>query len=174
MELTPSELTILGLVIEHPQHGYDLEQVIQSRGIRQWTDIGFSSIYYILTKLERRGLTRAPDQPAGTKSRRSFHATPQGRAAAATAALALIEEPKPVQHPILAGLANLSLLSDEEYAAAIRSRLALIDARLEAIRSAQQAQEPLPLPAREAFSYSLSLLDAERSWLATRIQEGAR
>lgn len=170
MELTPSELTILGLVIEHPQHGYDLEQVIERRGIRQWTDIGFSSIYYILTKLERRGLIRAPDQPAGTKSRRSFHATLEGRAAAAAAALALIEEPKPVQHPILAGLANLPLLSQEEYTAAIRSRLALIDARLEAIRSAQQAQEPLPLPARELFSYSLSLLDAERSWLATRIQ----
>ena len=173
MKLTTSELIILGLVIEHPQHGYDLELVIDRRGIRQWTDIGFSSIYYLLTKLEKRGLIRAPEQPAGTKSRRIFHATPEGRAAARRTALAVIEEPKPVQHPILAGLANLPLLSDEEYAAAIRSRLAEIDARLEAIQRARQEQEPLPLPAREVFSYSVSLLAAERSWLATRTQKVA-
>nr|MBA3799931.1 PadR family transcriptional regulator [Geodermatophilaceae bacterium] len=46
MDLTPSELTVLGLIVERPRHGYDLEQVIEQRGIRQWTDIGFSSIYY--------------------------------------------------------------------------------------------------------------------------------
>jgi len=171
VELTTSELTILGLLIERPQHGYDLEQVIQRRGIREWTDIGFSSIYYLLTKLETRRLIHAPEQGAGAKSRRIFHATSEGRATAGRAALALIAEPKAVQHPILAGLANLPLVYEEEYAAAIRSRLAHIDARLEAIRSAQQAQEPLPLPAREVFSYSLSLLEAERSWLATRIQK---
>lgn len=174
MELTPSELTILSLVIEHPQHGYDLEQVIERRNIRQWTDIGFSSIYYLLAKLEKRGLIHAPEQPAGTKSRRIFHATPEGRAAAGRTALALIMELKPVQHPIVAGLANLPLLSEEEYAAAIRSRLTQIDERLAAIRSARQAQEPLPVPACEVFSYSLSLLEAERSWLAMRIQESAR
>lgn len=122
-------------------------------------------------ELEKRSLIHAPEQPAGTKSRRIFHATPEGRATAGRTALALIEEPQPVPHPILAGLANLPLLSEQEYAAAIRSRLAQIDARLEAIRSAEQAQGPLPLPAREVFSYSLSLLEAERSWLATRIQK---
>lgn len=37
--------------------------------------------------------------------RRVFHATPAGHTVAARTALALIEEPKPVQHPILAGLA---------------------------------------------------------------------
>ena len=54
--LTASELTVLGLLVEHPRHGYDLERVIEQRGIRQWTDIGFSSIYYVLSKLEKRGL----------------------------------------------------------------------------------------------------------------------
>lgn len=171
MELTPAELTILGLVIERPQHGYDLERVIELRGIRQWTDIGFSSIYYLLTKLEKRGLIHALDEPAGAKSRRVFEATPEGLAEAARSALVFIEELRPAQHPMLVGLANLPLLADNEYTEAIRTRLAQVDARLAAIRGAQQAQEPLPLPAREVFSYSLSLLEAERSWLATRTPE---
>ncbi len=59
--LTPAELTVLGLIVEQPRHGYDLEQVIEERGIRQWTDIAFSSIYYVLAKLEKRGRVGAAD-----------------------------------------------------------------------------------------------------------------
>jgi DNA-binding PadR family transcriptional regulator len=111
VELTPAELTVLGLVIERPQHGYDLEQVIEQRGIRQWTDIGFSSIYYVLTKLEQRGLLHVPQAPAAAKSRRVFHATTAGREVAARNALAFVAAARAVAHPLLVGLANLSLLS---------------------------------------------------------------
>ena len=170
MELTPAELTVLGLVIERPQHGYDLEQVIQRRGIRQWTDIGFSSIYYLLTKLEQRGLLHVPEAPAAARSRRVFHATAEGRRIAATTALALLADARPVPHPLLVGLANLPLLSAEQYARALATRLEQVDARIAAVRAAQHAQAPLPLAAREVFSYSLSLMEAERQWLATRVQ----
>ncbi len=173
MELTPAELTILGLVIEHPQHGYDLEQVIQRRGIRQWTDIGFSSIYYLLGRLERRGLLHVPQAPAAARSRRVFHATAEGRRVAAATALALLAEARPVPHPMLVGLANLPLLSARQYARALRTRLAQVDARIAAVREAQKAQQAhasLPLAAREVFSYSVTLMDAERQWLAIRVQ----
>ncbi|NES29195.1 PadR family transcriptional regulator [Micromonospora terminaliae] len=170
MELTANELTVLGLVIERPQHGYDLEQVIEQRGIRQWTDIGFSSIYYLLAKLETRGLLHVPHAPAAAKSRRVFHATARGREVAARTTLTLIAEARPVPHPLLVGLANLPLLSPREYAQALRSRLAQVEARLAAVEAAQQSPVPLPLAAREVFSYSLSLLHAERQWLTTRAE----
>lgn len=170
MELTPSELIVLGLIIERPQHGYDLEQVIERRGIRQWTEIGFSSIYYLLAKLEQRGLVRAPDVPAAAKSRRVFHATASGRRVAAHNAFALIAELRPAPIPLLVGVSNLSLLSQREYARAVRDRLAHVDARIAAVKEAESAQARLALPAREVFSYSLSLLKAERSWLAARAQ----
>lgn len=97
--LTQSELTVLGLIIERPRHGYDLEQVIERRGIRQWTDIGFSSIYYLLTKLEKWGLVSVPEVPAAAMSRRVFHATTEGREVAVRNALAFIEKLRPVAHP---------------------------------------------------------------------------
>ncbi|WP_040841852.1 PadR family transcriptional regulator [Nocardia brevicatena] len=170
MELTPSELTVLGLIVECPRHGYDLEQVIEHRGIRQWTEIGFSSLYYLLAKLEKRGLVHVPDEPATAKSRRVFHATAAGREVAARNALAIIAELRPVPHPLLVGVSNLSLLSERDYARALRERLAHIDARIAAVEAAEATQAPLALPAREVFSYSLSLLEAERSWLAARVQ----
>lgn len=170
MELTPAELTVLGLVIERPQHGYDLEQVIERRGVRQWTDIGFSSIYYLLTKLEKRGLVHVPEAPAAAKSRRVFHATEAGRRAARRGALDLIREPRPVAHPLLVGVANLPLLSEREYAGALRARLARVEERIAAVRETERTQAPFAPAAREVFSYSLSLLEAERSWLASRVQ----
>jgi DNA-binding PadR family transcriptional regulator len=170
VELTPSELTVLGLVIERPRHGYDLEQVIVQRGIRQWTDIGFSSIYYLLAKLEKRGLIGVRTNPAGAKSRRVFAATRAGRQVATRDALALIAELRMVPHPLLVGLANLPLLSESEYAEALRGRLTQVEGRIAAIAEAEHVQTPLPPPAREVFSYSLSLLEAERSWIADRVR----
>lgn len=170
MELTHAELTVLGLIIERPQHGYDLERVIEQRGIRQWTDIGFSSIYYLLAKLERRGLLEVPETPAAAKSRRVFHPTATGRDVAARNVFALIAEPRPVPHPLLVGIANRLLLSEREYAQALHARLAKLDTRICAVRAAQLAQASLPRPAREVFSYSLSLMEAERKWLASRVQ----
>jgi DNA-binding PadR family transcriptional regulator len=57
--LTDAELLLLGLVAEMPRHGYELDQVIQQRGMREWTEIGFSSIYFVLGKLEKLGLATA-------------------------------------------------------------------------------------------------------------------
>jgi DNA-binding PadR family transcriptional regulator len=169
MNLTAAELTVLSLVVERPSHGYDLERVVDERGIRWWTDIGFSSIYYVLTKLEKRELIAADE--ARARSRRVFHATAQGRAVAAEAARALITGSHVVHDPVLVGLANLSLLTDRDYEVALRTRLVALDARIVGVRAAAESQSPLPVPASEVFSYTLRLLDAERSWLAERVQE---
>ncbi len=54
-ELTNTELAVLGLLAERPKHGYQIEQEIALRGMRDWTEIGFSSIYYVLNKLAGAG-----------------------------------------------------------------------------------------------------------------------
>ena len=169
MELTATELTILGLITERPRHGYDLDQVIEQRGIRRWAEVGFSSIYYVLTKLEGRGLIESDGAQAGAKSRRVFHATAAGRHAAKESAVTFIADQRTVVHPVLIGLANLSLISEEDYVDSLQRRLIWIDERISAVTAAERSQSPLPRPAREVFSYSLSLLEAERSWLATRV-----
>jgi len=75
-----------------------------------------------------------------------------------------------VPHPVLVGLANLPLIPEASYDEALRSRLTQIEARIASVKETQRSQAPLPRPAREVFSYSLSLLEAERSWLAERVQ----
>ncbi len=41
---------------EEPSHAYDIEKMIEKVNARQWMDIGFSTIYTILKKLEDKGL----------------------------------------------------------------------------------------------------------------------
>jgi len=94
MTLTPTELVVLGLVIEHPCHGYDLDRTIAERGIRQWADVAFSSIYYVLGKLETRGLVRS-EHGDGPKSRRVYSATDEGRTAATNAAAGMLSNAAP-------------------------------------------------------------------------------
>ena len=43
--MTDAELTILSLVAEGPRYGYEIQQLIDQRGLREWLTIGFSSIY---------------------------------------------------------------------------------------------------------------------------------
>ena len=77
MSLTDSELLVLGLVAEMPRHGYELEQIIELRGMREWTQIGFSSIYFVLGKLEKKGLIVAR-QPEKAKTKKSYTITDIG------------------------------------------------------------------------------------------------
>jgi DNA-binding PadR family transcriptional regulator len=51
-----SELVVLGLLAEKPGHGYEIEASIRARRLRDWAAIGFSSVYHVLNRLERRRL----------------------------------------------------------------------------------------------------------------------
>lgn len=170
MALTTAELTILGLLAERPAHGYDLERVIEQRGVRRWTDIGFSSIYYLLAKLEKRGHIQGATPVAGRRSRRVFTLTAAGRRAAGDETAARLAEPEPVGGSFLTALANRSLLGEEAVLHALRNRLVRLDAQLAAVQRTRRESEGLPAPAREVFSYSVGLMEAERAWLATRVQ----
>ena len=54
--MTNAKLAISSLIAEEPRRDYDIEQIIEARGMREWTEIGFSAIYSLLKKLETAGL----------------------------------------------------------------------------------------------------------------------
>lgn len=167
--LTSAELTVLGLLVERPRHGYELEEVITARGMREWTEIGFSSIYYLLGRLRDRGLVAEVESPGRGRgrARRVHAATDEGRAECARAAEAAIAEVRPVFPPLLVGLANQPVVPPERLRVALADRARALDAQAARLRAAADAQPGMPPFVTAIFDYSQRLLDAERDWLAT-------
>jgi DNA-binding PadR family transcriptional regulator len=164
VDLTPAELTLLGLLVEKPRHGYELDEVIAERGMREWTEIGFSSIYYLLTKLRDRGLIEETGGRAHGRARKVFAPTTTGRRVCAEAAERAIAEPRPVYPPVLVGLANQPVIPPERLRAALAHRAEALAARVAEVRAA--APPGAPPFVRAIFDHSLAQLEAEQAWLA--------
>lgn len=162
--VTDAQLLLLGLVAEMPRHGYELEQVIEQRGMREWTQIGFSSIYFVLGKLEKAGLVAAK-KPDGAKARKVFNATGKGYEVLASQSLAALTQLSPNHSSVLLGIAHWPFLEREKAVAALRARGEAIGKELARLENIQFGQQPLPDFVEALFDYSLSQLQAEADWV---------
>jgi DNA-binding PadR family transcriptional regulator len=139
--ITNTELALLGLIMEQPRHAYEIEQVIEQRNMRYWTEIGFSSIYRILTRLEEAGLLSAELQPAEGRgpARKVYQLTDSGRIAWQQAALHTLAEPERRSSSFLLGLDSLPALPPEEALQALQANLERQQAAHQAMRAAVEA-----------------------------------
>ncbi len=166
--LTNAELAILSLVAESDRYGYEIEQVLEARGMRAWTDVGFSSIYYLLKKLERKGFVASERQaPAGRgKARVVYGLLPQGAQALKRGLQDALSIPQPTPPALLLGLANLPVLKPDVVRNALEAYCKALDAREQDLLQASAVSGSLPFFVQAMFDYSLTLLQAERNWVA--------
>jgi len=171
--MTNAELAILSLILEAPRHGYEIEQIIEERGMREWTEIGFSSIYYLLKKLEQSGWIegQVQQEPGPGPARNVYHITPQGLQAWHEATLRLLSEPSMSSQSFLQGLANLPGIPRDEALSALRQYAARLDERRQRITQRMQEQAPLPRHVEILFEFSLVQIDAQLGWLGKLIVE---
>ena len=162
--LTDAELLVLGLVAEMPRHGYELEQVIEQRGMREWTPIGFSSIYFVLGKLESLGLVAAK-VPSGAKARKVFRVTRAGRTSLVKQSLAALSAVRPTYGSLLLGMAHWPALGRDAALAALAERRAAVDAEIARLASVQVERQPLPDFVERLFDFAIGQLRAEAVWV---------
>lgn len=165
--MTNAELAVLGLVVERPRHGYDIEQTIAERGMRDWTDVGFSSIYYLLGKLEKAGLVEARNDGSGGRgpARKVFAPTAEGFSAWTEASLAALSSPQ-AKMPFLLGLSGLPGLPAVQALEAARECLRALDERLAEVREKRSAAGQVEWFVDEVFDYSEQSLLSGRDWVA--------
>lgn len=164
-ELTEPEFLLLGLVAEMPRHGYQLDQEIERRGMREWTPIGFSSIYFLLGKLEAKRLIRSKE-PVSEKAKKVFKITAAGRRALVAQTLHSISTYRPVASSALLGMLHWSVLSKEEALSALDARAKSIVDEIARLHDVQLERQPLPDFVEAIFDFSQSQLAAEREWIA--------
>lgn len=164
--MTQAELAILSLVAEKPRHGYEIEQIIEERGMREWTELSFSSIYYLLKKLEQQDLVESRLEEAERgPARKVYEATPEGRAALKSGVLEALSTPGHCYPPIQLGLANLPVLSRAEALEALREYRERLEERQADLEAEWESQRPLPYFVDAMFEYSLRMVEAELEWV---------
>ncbi len=164
--MTNAELAILSLIAEQPRHGYGVEQVIEERGMREWTEIGFSSIYYLLKKLEREGLIEGQLEKAERgPARKVYHLTPAGREALRAGVLNALSVPRRRYSPLQLGLADLPGIPPGEALAALQEYCDALAARLEHVQVRRESQRPLPYFVDAMFDHSITMIRAELEWI---------
>ena len=165
--MTNAELAVLSLIAEQPRHGYDIEQVIEGRGMRNWTEIGFSSIYYLLSKLEKEKLIESRlEQPEGKgPARKVYSITAEGRKVHLEGVITALSTPQRGSAPFLLGLSNYPAVPRDKLLAALGRYADQIEESLVHMLERSKAQHPIPPYVEAMFDYSQVLAEAELDWV---------
>ncbi len=166
--ISNAELALLSLIMEQPRHAYEIEQVIEARVMRNWTEIGFSSIYRLLSKLEKSGWLSGQTQPPEGRgpARKVYHITPAGKAIWQEAMLQNLAQPERKYSSFLLGLDGLDSLPAEEVMQALTTNLSAQQSTYQQFREAVDAH-----PQKDDFfigiffDYLLNQLESEIAWL---------
>lgn len=160
-------LAILALLVEQPLHGYGIERLIEQRGMRKWTPIGFSSIYQLLDQLVAAGLAdvTAVPAPGRGKQRRVHSVTEAGYDLWKQETLAALREPEGSMDRFLIALSGLPLLDPADAVAALSARLGRLETGLSELDQDLRAVQPAPHHVEAMFAFTRAHLSGELRWL---------
>ena len=168
------EAAILGLLYEEPQYGYQLEKTIEGWGMRNWTQIGFSSIYYVLKKLEKKDLVESRlEKVEGKPSRKVFTITDLGHKTMKEKLTDLLSWNKKLISPFDLGIAYLNYLEPQEVIDCLENYMKSAEGRIKFLKSSVKVQNDLEAPYYMValFSRPLTQLETEVKWVKQFIEE---
>lgn len=113
--LSNKETALLMLLAEQPMHGYKIEQEIENRSMREWTEISTSSIYKLLRKMETNGLVGSKIKLSRNNlSQKVYSMTSAGRKTLKEKISVLISEPEKIIYRIDLATSHLDQLTKQE------------------------------------------------------------
>ncbi len=172
--MTPKEFVIAGLLNEGPCHGYEIERKIRDRGIRIWTQIGFSSIYHILRKLKQAGYVSQTANVAAGKLQQVYQLTTSGRQALYDRIRQSLVSLRKGEDEFDIAIANTVDMPPEEVRSLLRERINRLEREasdLERLRDEKTAAGMPNLPAVTIlFDRPVALMRAERDFLKDYIK----
>ncbi|MBB6669363.1 PadR family transcriptional regulator [Cohnella nanjingensis] len=176
-QLSNVEFMLLQLITECNQaSGYDIHKLIDQRGYRDWANIGTTSIYTGLKKLNDKGLIKSED--SGEKSGKGpmpirFTMTEVGMTTLRNEIIANLSSSRERNYRFDLGLAALPFVEKGEAIEALRLRLDFLGEALKNIRRKYDSQGGirLPLYVRALFLHPMTLIESEQAYVANLINE---
>ena len=166
--ITNRETAILGLLAEKSRYGYEIEKVIEERGYRAWTDISFSSIYYILNRLEDKGLIESKMiDVEGKPSRGVYSITEDGVSVLHEKIKTLLSKPAKLISPLDLGIAHIPILQPEVVVECLKNYIRSLVESINFLEKAHYRHEENNSPyfVTAIFSRPLAHLKTDKLWL---------
>ena len=174
--MTDAELTILSLVAEGARYGHEIQQLIDERGLREWVTIGFSSVYYILNKLEEQHLLSSNLEVKGQRgAHKAYEVTEAGRGILQTAISDLLRQPRSLGTGFELGLVNLGVLKPKQVYSVLSHHRQDLQQRLEAVEHSWQEHQvndtdDITDHISALYTHSIALMAAELQWIGGFLQ----
>ncbi|MFP5023176.1 PadR family transcriptional regulator [Pseudonocardia phyllosphaerae] len=168
-------LAVLSLLTEAPLHPYRMQQLIRERGKDDVVNVGQrSQLYKTIDRLARDGLIteHVTERESARPERTVYTVTAAGREVAEEWVRDMLAAPRPDFPEFLAALAHLAGLRPDDAANALGSRLDVLRRRLGAARASYDAVAGvLPRVVVVELEYSITMLEAESSWVAALVSD---
>ena len=163
------EIIILAILYEEERYGYEIESLIQQRKLRDWINIGFSTIYNSLKNLEKKGLIGSRhEEEYGSPSRKVFFIKLTAKASVRDLIKSILISPQN-NNEFIIGLAFTHLLTKPE----IKECFKKYKENLEKKRDLMQKKlsEDNEIYLKTLISYSFKLTETEMEWIEAYIKE---
>ena len=173
MSLNNRETAILGLLFHDSLYGYEIEKIIEERNMRYWTEIGFSSIYYVLKRLEEEDYVKSKNKMTKGRNRIIYSITRSGKRALNDKIVLLLSESSKQISPFELGIAFMNILDSKESVECLERYLFSLQKRLDRLKEDLRNSKAELANYRKIalFERPLELFDAEMNWVKRFIDE---
>jgi DNA-binding PadR family transcriptional regulator len=150
--------------------GYGMNQIVKERGYREWADIGMTSIYVGLKKLEDKKLVKFKihtDKIGKGPMPKIYCLTEKGREVLSSEVLFILSESRERERVFDLGVAGIPFVAPKKVKAALLQRKKFLNEHLEKIHKKFKKDGGLQLPvhARYLFKHPLDLIGNELKFI---------
>lgn len=181
-QLSNVEFALLQLISENGElSGYEINKLIEERGYREWADIGETSIYTGLDKLEKKKLAEfyiyADKQGRGPLPKK-FKLTDRGKETLKNEILEALSTTRERDRRFDLALASIPLLTPEEAILALNKRKEFLANESERLKNKFESQggKNLPFYVKALFKHPLVFIDTEIAFISeliSSVREGS-
>ncbi len=187
--ISDKQFLVLGMIAHPPfditgVSGTMLNELIEERNVKQWSRLSFSSIYYIITQLEKMKLIKAKETISNTKAQsevgapqKLFIVTSTGQRILKSTVIHYFHKMDLNYQEMNLALAAAFVFDDEEFLDTIKNYKKRIDERIEVVRgrfkedSKYEQEGDLPIHVWALFNYSFNSLSAKNIFLKELIDK---
>ncbi|WP_129596472.1 PadR family transcriptional regulator [Anaerophilus nitritogenes] len=172
--MTQIEIVLLSLLYDKDYYGYEMESIIEQRNMREWTDIGFSSIYNSLNKLQKKDLIDSRyEKEYGSPKRKVYFIKEETKEILKENIIKKLSEYSRDLSEFDVGMAFSYLISKEGfYKAIIKRKENLTKRRGFILKKYHQHPTAQKRPHIKAlFERPIGCIDAEINWIENFIKE---